>query len=113
MDTTLQSLLVEKIDREIEGLYPMWQGGSAEVTQSMQSSFGHYQCNSCLKMAKVLGVNPRVVANQLKESLEKNPSLEGFFSKLEVAGPGFLNITFSSSFLEKKVNDVQPEKTNN
>lgn len=69
---------------------------SAEITPSTQSSFGHYQCNSALKLAKELKRPPRDVAQALIDHL---PNRERF-KEVAVAGPGFINIQLAGSYLE-------------
>ena len=71
----------------------------ADVTQSTNPQFGHYQCNSAMKLAKALKANPRQIANQILESWPKEEMIE----KLEVAGPGFINITLTSKLLSQQV----------
>lgn len=68
------------------------------VTKSTAENFGHYQCNSAMKLAKVLGTAPREIANKVLESLQNVPASE-CLAKSEVAGPGFINITLNKSFL--------------
>ncbi|MGE3954799.1 MAG: arginine--tRNA ligase [Parachlamydiales bacterium] len=70
----------------------------AEVTQSTREGFGHYQCNSAMKLAKGLKRNPREVAAALVEAFDKGDLVE----KLEIAGPGFINIFLSTEALSKR-----------
>lgn len=74
-----------------------------EITQSTQEKFGHYQCNSALKIAKLAGKNPRQVAEMLVSHLDKSKIS---ISKLEIAGPGFINITLDPAFLSERVDFV-------
>lgn len=74
----------------------------ADVTQSTNEQFGHYQCNSAMKVAKELKTNPRKVAEEIVEKWEK----DGVIEKLEVAGPGFINITLAKEFLSKELTQV-------
>lgn len=71
-----------------------------ELTVATQSKFGHYQCNSAMKWAKELKRNPREIAQEIVEKLDPK-----CFAKIEVAGPGFINLTLSEDFLTKAVND--------
>ncbi len=71
----------------------------AEITPSTQPQFGHYQCNSALKIGKALGQNPRAVAERIKGELAQ----ESLFSFIEVAGPGFINLTLKESFLSHEL----------
>jgi arginyl-tRNA synthetase len=77
----------------------------AEVTPSTQEQFGHYQCNSALKLAKVMRVSPRVAAEKIVAHFEKKAA-DGstMISTLEIAGPGFINITLDPSFLSSQMN---------
>ena len=106
MEISLQSLLVEKLRHAMTTVYPEWKEGEPEVVQSSQEIFGHYQCNSCLKMGKALKLNPRAIAEKLKDFLLTDPTSKDLFSHIEVAGPGFLNMTLSASLLETFVNDL-------
>lgn len=71
----------------------------AEVTPSTQERFGHYQCNSAMKLGKALGKNPREVASCLIEKITLGPLIES----LELAGPGFINITLKKEYLASKL----------
>ena len=71
----------------------------AEITPSTQPQFGHYQCNSALKIGKVLKRNPREIAGELADSLKSDTR----FSSVEVAGPGFINLTLTPEFLSSEV----------
>ncbi|QVL55611.1 MAG: arginine--tRNA ligase [Simkaniaceae bacterium] len=97
----LTNQLQEQASRVIKELFPEAES-IADITQSTNPQFGHYQCNSAMKLAKALKSNPRKIAQQI---LEKWPK-EGMIEKLEVAGPGFINITLSSEFLSKQATEV-------
>lgn len=76
-----------------------------EVTQTTQQKFGDYQCNNALKLAKALGRNPREVASQLQELLNGQSWIE----KIEIAGPGFLNITLKNAFLATEIEELMTD----
>ncbi len=79
----------------------------SEITQSTQAQFGHYQCNSALKIAKELKKSPREVAAQIVQHLDKGAG-DGkpMLAKLEIAGPGFINITIDSAFLSGQTTEL-------
>ncbi len=80
-----------------------------DVTRSTKAEFGHYQCNSAMSLAKPLKMAPRKISEVLVETLEKQ-SLghpRDFIKKLEIAGPGFINIWVDESFLSKECNRMQ------
>ncbi len=76
---------------------------TAEVAVSGQPQFGHYQCNSALKVGKLLGKNPRELALAVVKELERDPLLQGFLGKVEVAGAGFINLSLSAEALAEGV----------
>ncbi|MBS0288451.1 MAG: arginine--tRNA ligase [Proteobacteria bacterium] len=73
---------------------------SVEVTRSTHARFGHYQCNSAMKLTKVLQLPPREIAAKMISILEEE-NTQGEFEKIEVAGPGFVNITLSSKYISQ------------
>ncbi len=75
---------------------------TADITQSTNEQFGHYQCNSAMKVAKELKSSPRKIAEQIVDKWKS----DGVIEKLEVAGPGFINITLTKEFLSKELTKV-------
>ncbi len=67
-----------------------------EVTRSTHARFGHYQCNSAMKLTKILKMPPRDISQKVLEALGDQKDL---IEKCEIAGPGFINITLSSKFI--------------
>lgn len=71
----------------------------ADIALCMQEEFGHYQCNSALRLSKVLKMNPRAVAQAICETVAHKER----YAKIEIAGPGFINFTFAPKFLSSEV----------
>ena len=65
-----------------------------EITRP-EPQFGDFATNAALQLAKPLGRNPREIAEEIAASLRDT----GNYEKVEVAGPGFINITLSGSVL--------------
>ncbi len=76
----------------------------AEVTPSTQAQFGHYQCNSALKIGKALRMSPREAAEKIATHFDRKAA-DGseMISKIEIAGPGFINITLAPFFLAAQI----------
>ena len=55
-------------------------------------SFGDYQSNAMMGMAKRLGKNPRELAVSVEQALHAHTGFSTLLEKVEVAGPGFLNL---------------------
>ncbi|WP_028471876.1 arginine--tRNA ligase [Nocardioides alkalitolerans] len=62
---------------------------SVTVERPRQKGHGDYATNIALQLAKKAGTNPRALATLLAERLEQDPGV----AAVEIAGPGFLNIT--------------------
>ena len=72
------------------------------VVPATDAKFGDYQCNDALKLAKKFGMKPRDVAAKVVEALEATTKV---FSKIEIAGPGFLNLTVSTDWLNAQLEE--------
>ena len=64
--------------------------------------FGDFQCNDALKFAKTLKTPPRKIAEAVAAAAEK----ADFVDRLEIAGPGFLNITVSPAWLSSRLQSL-------
>lgn len=71
----------------------------AIVRQSNQIKFGHYQANGVMGAAKKLNLNPRELAAKVIGFLD----ISEIADKVEIAGPGFLNIYLRSEWLTEQV----------
>jgi arginyl-tRNA synthetase len=68
---------------------------SIRVTPATDTKFGDFQCNDAMPLAKMFKKPPRAIA----EAVVKALPLPAFIEKLEVAGPGFINVTVSTAWL--------------
>ena len=69
------------------------------VERPAQLAHGDYATNVALSASKKLGKSPRDFAEELAGKLRE--SLDALASGVEVAGPGFINITLASSAVEE------------
>ncbi|WP_448548265.1 arginine--tRNA ligase [Thalassotalea fusca] len=69
------------------------------VNVSSRPQFGDYQANGVMGAAKKLKTNPRELATKVVENLD----LSGIASKVELAGPGFINIHLDNDWLAKQL----------
>ncbi len=80
--------------------------GQAFAAEGLAESFGRvavsdrpdlaqFQCNGALAAAKAAKANPREIATRIAARLKADP----LFSKIEIAGPGFLNLDLSDDAL--------------
>ncbi|WP_370602613.1 arginine--tRNA ligase [Citrobacter cronae] len=94
----IQALLSEKVSQAMIAA-----GAPADcepqVRQSAKIQFGDYQANGMMAVVKKLGMAPRQLAEQVLTHLDLN----GIASKVEIAGPGFINIFLDPAFLAQHV----------
>lgn len=84
------------ISRFTEALAAMGvENAPVPVTRSARPEFGEYQFNGAMALAKQLKQKPRDIAEQIVEKV----TLDDVASKLEIAGPGFINIHISDTWL--------------
>lgn len=107
---TFIETLQKKCLQAMQAAFPEWpshQSFPLEVVQSTHTQFGHYQCNSAMKLAKEMGKKPRDLATLIVQNIDPNDK-DGspIIDKLEIAGPGFINITLSPAFLSKKLDAI-------
>ena len=77
-------------------------GGAAAVgidTAVRQSDRADAQVNGSLALAKAMGLTPREVALKVLEVVD----LKEICSDAQVAGPGFINLTFKNEFLAREL----------
>ncbi len=65
------------------------------VNEATRPEFGDYQYNGIMPLAKMLQRNPREIAQQVASLIKT----DGMIAKVEVAGPGFINIWIDSHWL--------------
>jgi len=90
----------------------MIEAGVAEVfspiiSESSRPEFGDFQANGVMAAAKEMGSNPRQLALNILDKI----NLEGIANKIEIAGPGFINIFLSNEFLNKTIQKLVSEKS--
>lgn len=66
---------------------------------------GEYQINDAMQLAKKYHKNPREIAKDITEKLEEL----NIFTNINIAGPGFINVSLSDEFL---INIIEKMSTN-
>ncbi|RUA06173.1 MAG: arginine--tRNA ligase, partial [Fusobacteria bacterium] len=92
--------IIEKTFDGVEGLKEI------DIQPATNDKFGDFQTNFAMMNSKIIGNNPRAIATKLVEGFSENEIIE----KLEVAGPGFINIYLKEEFLGKRVAKFGEEK---
>lgn len=69
---------------------------------SGRKDLGQYQLNDAMTLAKKYGKNPRMIAEDIAKELEK----DNRFTNINIAGPGFINITLTDEYLVEIINKI-------
>jgi arginyl-tRNA synthetase len=85
------------------------EGLSAEfgvVKVSDRPDLAQFQCNGALPAAKQAKTNPRALATKIADRLKANP----IFAKVEIAGPGFINLDLTDEALAARAETVSKDE---
>jgi len=77
-----------------------------DIQPTVNDKFGDFQTNFAMMNSKIIGNNPRAIATKLLDGFFDNEIIE----KLEIAGPGFINIYLKEQYLGKRINIMTTEK---
>lgn len=105
---------MQVIDREIakifeatvKKVYGDIETKKIEVSVATNEKFGDFQTNFAMMNSKIIGKNPRAIAQEIVDNLEPNNVID----KLEIAGPGFINIFLKSEYLGELLKKSRNEK---
>src|SRR3990167_7286158 len=68
------------------------------VVRAGKPEFGDFQISACIQLGKALGRPPRDLAKLVADALTGHPDL----AKVEIAGPGFVNLHLADRFLAER-----------
>ena len=75
------------------------------IAPTNNPKFGDYQSNVALSLAKSLKQNPRAIAQTIVDNLQ----IEDMCETPTIAGPGFINFTLKSDYIEQLLSKIQPD----
>lgn len=74
-----------------------------QVRVSDRPDLAQFQCNGAMNAAKLAKKNPREVAQNIVDTLSNNH----IFSKIEIAGPGFINLNLTDEAIQHHLQALQ------
>ncbi len=81
---------------------------NVDLVVSSRPDLGQYQFNGVMQLSKKYKKNPRLIANEIVEKI----CYDDDYSDVNIAGPGFINITFSDKALSDYMEKVRTETKN-
>ncbi len=122
---------IEKALKENREIFSSFELANFNVSYIEEEKFGHVSTNVAMVLAKDLKQNSKDVAQNIVEGINKSiqtftsntenitnkntaniNNSENIFSKIEVAGPGFINFTFSDEFLLSNFSNNKNSESN-
>lgn len=96
----------------IHSAYPTILNPPIALTMAQNPKFGDYQCNSSMPLAKLIlqqtgeKIAPPVIAKAIVDKIPENRYIE----KVDIAGPGFINIHLEKDFVGNILKKIIQEK---
>lgn len=105
MNSTIAQLKMRFEQALISAFGADYTGTDPMLVPASNPKFGDYQSNVALSLAKPLGQPPRTIAEQLVQHLD----VTDFCEPPTIAGPGFINLIWRSTYLEAELRKIQAD----
>ena len=103
--------IIKELEKDINELVK--KAGYEEKEIALETSnrrdLGEYQINDAMSLAKTYHKNPREIAGDIVNELEK----DNRFTNINIAGPGFINISLSEEYTVELLNRIHEDIYNN
>lgn len=103
--------IIKNITKELENIVKQagYEVDNLVLQPSGRKDLGQYQLNDAMPLAKKYGKNPRAIAEDIVKILEQDAR----FTNINIAGPGFINITLTDEYLVDLLNKISTNIENN
>jgi len=91
---TIQATIVHTIAQALSLSSEQAEKVHTSLNVDKGKAFGDLNCNAAMILAKILDKSPRTIAEEIQACLTKNKELTKTIETVEIAGPGFINISF-------------------
>ena len=108
MPSTLSAELAALVRERFAAAFPDCPeaASAGRVVPSARPGFGDYQCSDAMQLSRALRLPPRAIAEKVASALPLPDALE----KIEVAGPGYLNLTLRPAALAARAAAVADDE---
>lgn len=103
--------IIQKLNEDVKQLVELagYKVEDLVLQPSGRRDLGEFQLNDAMTLAKVYKKSPRVIAEDIVKALEKDSR----FTNLNIAGPGFINITLTDEYLGSLLTKIYEDKSRN
>jgi len=98
---------IQKLFADASDKLPYLKEKEIQLSIPANPDHGDLSSNIAMLLTKELKKNPRQIAEEIIANLEDK---EDYLSKIDIAGPGFINFYFSNSFLYQIINKIKDDK---
>ncbi len=103
--------IIKNLEKDIKEIVENagYQVDNLVLQPSGRRDLGQFQLNDAMNLAKVYKKAPRVIAEDIVKELEK----DNRFTNLNIAGPGFINISLTDEYLGSLLTKIYEDKSLN
>ncbi len=101
---------IKKLEQEIKDIFTEcgYEAEEVKLLPSARADLGDFQINDAMRLAKSYHTNPREIASKVVEKLQNSHN----FTNVNIAGPGFINVSLTDEVLIDFLNSLKDVKTN-
>ena len=100
LSSLVEDILTDLLRQRFAAVFPESPEAAmaGRVTAAANPDFGDFQCNDAMALSKILRMPPRAIA----EKVVSGASFPGIVKKIDIAGPGFINLTLENAFIAER-----------
>lgn len=103
---SLEAVLYQALSSAVQaGALPLEEVPQPTLERPREEGHGDWACTVAMRLAKAARMNPRRIAQILVDNLPENELIE----TVEIAGPGFINLTLANSVFQNVIAEVRAQ----
>lgn len=106
---SLEAVLYQALRSAVEtGALPLEEVPQPTLERPREEGHGDWACTIAMRLAKTAHMNPRQIAQILVDNLPENDVIDS----VEIAGPGFINLTLANAVFQNVISEVRQQGAN-
>ena len=106
---SLEAVLYQALRSAVEtGALPLEEVSQPTLERPREEGHGDWACTIAMRLAKAAHMNPRQIAQILVDNLPENDVIDS----VEIAGPGFINLTLANAVFQNVISEVRQQGAN-
>jgi arginyl-tRNA synthetase len=108
--TTIRNFIVSEAKRKYALTAEDFKHLEFKINTGAEAKFGDISTNIAMILTKLVGLNPRVIAGDMQEALTTTHEMRLYVEQVQIAGPGFMNLTLSKAAIEELFFELLTQK---